>query len=251
MLNTVIHGEATDAPPLLIVHGLFGSARNWGVIARRLSADRQVIAVDMRNHGDSPWHDTHSYADLADDLAAIIPDRMDVLGHSMGGKAAMMLALTQPDKVRRLIVADIAPVAYGHSQQGPIDLMRDVDLATVDSRKDAAAQMGEAEAATKAFLLQSLDLQNRRWMLNIDVLEAQMDQIMGFPDTSATFAGPSLFLHGANSKYVLPEHHAAIAARFPQARIQTIADAGHWLHAEQPAAVIEAVAAFLTEGDAP
>ncbi|NHX27560.1 alpha/beta fold hydrolase, partial [Escherichia coli] len=111
MLNTVLTGSATEKLPLLIVHGLFGSARNWGVIAKRMSDTRQVITVDMRNHGDSPWQPTHSYPDMAADLAEVIEahgGRADVVGHSMGGKASMMLALTRPDLVNRLIVADIA-----------------------------------------------------------------------------------------------------------------------------------------------
>lgn len=127
MLNTITHGVPTDTRPLLIVHGLFGSARNWGVIAKRLSDTRQVIAVDMRNHGDSPWMDSHTYRDMADDLATVIADigaPVDVMGHSMGGKAAMVLALTRPELVRRLIVADIAPVAYSHTQDGPLAAMQ-------------------------------------------------------------------------------------------------------------------------------
>jgi esterase len=132
MLNTLIHGEDTSQPPLLIAHGLFGSARNWGVLAKRLSDTRRVLAVDMRNHGASPWEDSHTYPDLAADLAEVIAAHggvADVVGHSMGGKAAMALALGHPRTVRRLVVADIAPVAYGHTQQPMIDAMRAVDLA--------------------------------------------------------------------------------------------------------------------------
>ena len=247
MLNTLTYGDPTDAPPLLIVHGLFGSARNWGVIAKRLSDSRQVVAVDMRNHGDSDWQDSHSYPDMAADLAEVIADlggRADVLGHSMGGKAAMVLALTHPDLVHRLIVADIAPVPYGHTQDGPLNAMRAVDLSTVATRRDAQAQM-EVDAATATFLLQSLDLQDRRWKLNLDVLSRDMGLIVGWPDTPGQFAGPSLFLRGATSAYVPDSAEPAIRASFPQAEIQTIPDAGHWIHAEQPRAVEAAVRAFL------
>ena len=247
MLNTLTYGDPTDAPPLLIVHGLFGSARNWGVIAKRLSDNRQVVAVDMRNHGDSDWQDTHSYTDMAEDLAEVIADlggRADVLGHSMGGKAAMVLALTHPDLVHRLIVADIAPVPYGHTQDGPLNAMRAVDLSTVATRRDAQAQM-EVDAATATFLLQSLDLQDRRWKLNLDVLSRDMGLIVGWPDTPGQFTGPSLFLRGATSAYVPDSAKSAIRASFPQAEIQTIPDAGHWIHAEQPRAVEAAVRAFL------
>ena len=133
MLNQIHHG-APGGTPLIIVHGLYGSARNWGVIGKRLSENRHVIAVDQRNHGDSPWHDSHSYPDMAADLAAVIDangGRADVVGHSMGGKAAMVLALAHPEKVARLVVADIAPVGYSHDQTQYIDAMQSVDLGAV------------------------------------------------------------------------------------------------------------------------
>ena len=155
MLNTVVTGTPSARPPLLIAHGLFGSARNWGVIARRLSEDRQVLTVDMRNHGTSPWTETHSYGDLAEDLAGVIAahgGQADVLGHSMGGKAAMRLALDHGAMVCRLVVADIAPVAYGHSQAHLIHAMRGLDLALrVENLLDADYQevpgYGTAERA--------------------------------------------------------------------------------------------------------
>ncbi len=247
MLHTIIHGSATDQPALLIVHGLFGSGRNWGVIARRLADTRQVVAVDQRNHGDSPWHDSHTYPDMAADLAAVIEDHgapMDVLGHSMGGKAAMVLALTRPDLVRRLIVADIAPVAYDHSQTGPLAAMQGVDLSSITSRRDAQAQM-DIDAATATFLLQSLDLQQKRWTLNLDVLDRCMEAIVGWPDVTGSFGGPTLFLRGANSAYVQDSATPVITGLFPEATIQTVPDAGHWLHADQPRAVQVAVQQFL------
>ena len=247
MLNTVIHGDATDQPPLLIAHGLFGSARNWGVIAKRLSNTRQVVAVDMRNHGDSPWTETHSYPDLADDLAQVIRThggQMDVLGHSMGGKAAMVLALQHADLVKRLIVADIAPVRYSHTQMGPLDAMRSVDLSTVTARRDAQAQMN-LDIPTATFLLQSLDLQNKRWTLNLDTLASEMHKIVGFPDVTGTYTGPALFLRGATSAYVAPDSEPLIYRLFPAATIDTVADAGHWLHAEQPRATESAIRKFL------
>ncbi len=247
MLNTVIHGEPTALPPLLIVHGLFGSARNWGVIAKRLSDTRQVIAIDMRNHGDSPWMDSHTYPGMAEDLAEVIEEiavPVDLMGHSMGGKAAMVLALTHPDLIRRLIVADIAPIAYDHTQDGPLNAMRGVDLSSIGSRKDAQAQMN-IDAPTATFLLQSLDLAQKRWVLNLDVLGRDMDKIVGWPDTPGTFTGPALFLCGANSAYVPAKAEPQIHAHFPNATLQTIPDAGHWLHAEQPRAVEAAVRLFL------
>ena len=212
MLHAIRHGAPTDRPPLLIAHGLFGSARNWGVVARRLSDAREVVAVDMRNHGASPWSDDHSYAAMAADLAQVAGrDPHDVLGHSMGGKAAMMLALTDPGLVRRLIVADIAPLAYGHTQAHLIAAMRAVDLSGITRRSEVGDQLaGAPDDGTRDFLLQSVDLPARRWSLNLDALDAAMPDILAFPATDATFDGPVLFLSGATSDYVRPEHHETI-----------------------------------------
>ena len=241
MLNYSEYGEATaDRPTLLIVHGLYGSGRNWGVIAKRLADARHVVTVDMRNHGSSPHHDTHSYPEMAQDLAEVITHLggpVDICGHSMGGKAVMMLALTRPELLRRVIVADIAPVTYGHTQQMFIDAMRGVDLSCVERRSDAEAQLAEAgvERALQSFFTQSLDLPDKRWRLNLDALEAEMPKIIGWPeDVTGQFAGPTLFLSGGASDYVQPEHRAPIKALFPQARFAKIPGAGHWLHAEKP-----------------
>lgn len=245
MLNTVIH-DGPAGTPLLIAHGLFGSARNWGVIAKRLSATRRVITVDMRNHADSPWFDSHSYTDMANDLAMLLDQPMDVLGHSMGGKAAMVLALAHPERVNRLIVADIAPVTYSHSQNGPINAMRQVDLATIQNRADAKAQLGTLEPGVADFLLQSLDMKNRMWRLNLDALSAEMDKIIGFPDVTGSFDGPTLFLSGGTSDYVQQAHRPTIKQYFPAAKFAKIPGAGHWLHAEKPREFEAAVNAFLS-----
>lgn len=248
MLNTIVHGTPTARPPLLIAHGLFGSARNWGVIARRLSEGRQVSAVDMRNHGES-FHDSdQSYFAMAADLAAVLTGPSDILGHSMGGKAAMVLALTRPDLVRRLIVADIAPVGYRHTLLDKIAAMQRVDPGRVTTRSEAGVLMDLKDDPLTAFLLQSLDLAGRRWRLNLDALAANMAGITGFPDVPAVFDRPTLFLTGGRSDYVLPEHHPGILTLFPHARFARIPDAGHWLHAEKPQEFVAAVAAFLEQG---
>jgi pimeloyl-ACP methyl ester carboxylesterase len=243
-----------EARPLVIAHGLFGSARNWGAVAKRLAAARPVIAVDMRNHGESPQTASHTYPDLAADLAEVIAaepgGRADVLGHSMGGKAAMALALTAPDRVGRLVVADIAPVAYGHTQMPLVEAMREMDLAGLSGRAEADARLAArvAEPAVRAFLLQSLDLRADppRWRLNLDTLAAEMDTILGWPDLPGRFEGPALFLSGAASDYVRPEHRETIRALFPEARFAKIPGAGHWLHAEKPRETVAAVEAFLS-----
>lgn len=250
MLNTLLHPSDGPAAPLLIVHGLYGSARNWGVIAKRLSDRGPVVAVDMRNHGDSFWADTHSYEDMAGDLAEVIAAQgtpMDVVGHSMGGKAAMVLALTRPDLVSRLIVADIAPVAYTHSQIQFIEAMRAVDLSRIEKRSDATAQLAAHvdDPTLQSFFTQSLDLKAKRWKLNLDVLADEMPKVLGFPGVSGVFENPTLFLSGAESDYVTAEYRPKIRALFPKARFAKLPGAGHWLHAEKPREFEASVRAFL------
>ena len=177
-LAQITTGVPGASPPLLIAHGLFGSARNWGAIAKRLGREREVIAVDLRNHGDSPWSPEHDYAAMAGDLAETIAangGRADLLGHSMGGKAAMMLALTEPARVRRLVVADMAPVRYGHSQLPYVEAMQGLDLAGVTRRSEADAALAAAvpQPSLRAFFLQSLVVRpdGAGWKLNLDALD--------------------------------------------------------------------------------
>ena len=254
MLTTLSQPSDGDATPLLIAHGLYGSARNWGVIAKRLSDRGPVWAVDMRNHGTSPWFESHTYPDMAEDLAEVIGQELhapvDLLGHSMGGKAAMTLALTRPDLVKRLIVADIAPVGYDHSQTHFIDAMREVDLQTVEKRSDAEAQLAGrlGDGSPVSFFTQSLDIKEKRWRLNLDTLARDMPRILGFPDLEGEFPGPVLFLSGAMSDYVLPAHRPRIKSLFPKAQFAKIPGAGHWLHAEKPREFEAAVRAWLDQG---
>ncbi len=239
-LATSIVGEG---PPLVVAHGLFGSGRNWGVIAKRLSDERKVITVDMRNHGDSPWSDDSSYAAMAADLADAAPHPFDICGHSMGGKAAMTLALTKPEAVSRLIVVDIAPVAYGHSQIELIEAMRRVEVNSATRRSEVEIDVDDP--GVRAFLLQSLDLSERRWRLNLDVLAAQMDDLVGWAELDGRFNGPALFLRGGASDYVTDAGVEKIMQLFPAAEVETIEGAGHWLHAERPRDVEAAIRRFL------
>lgn len=255
MLNVTEIGPAPgpDNPALMIVHGLFGSARNWGVIAKRLSDTRRVITVDMRNHGNSPHLPSHNYMDMADDLAQVIAQLdapVDICGHSMGGKATMALALTQPALLRKVLIADIAPVAYAHaqSQLDNIAAMRAVDLTTLTRRAEAMTQLaaqGLPEDLCQ-FFTQSLNVKERRWLLNLDVLAGEMPKIIGWPsDLTGPFTGPTLFLSGATSDYVTAEHRPQIKNLFPKARFAKIPKAGHWLHAENPRAFEATLRAFL------
>lgn len=252
MLNVIDHPGPSDAPPLLIAHGLYGSGRNWGAVARALSDQRRVVAVDMRNHGDSLWTDTHRYPDLAADLievAETLGGTVDLLGHSMGGKAAMVAALLRPDLFRRLIVVDIAPVSYDHAKMMYIDAMRSLDLTAIDRRSQAEAALRSVidDPVLPAFFVQSLDVAARAWKLNLATLAHEMPALVGFPDVAGAFDGPALFLTGALSSYVRPEHRDRIKELFPRAVTTKILDAGHWLHAEKPAAFIAAVRHFLAD----
>lgn len=259
MLHVIHHPAAqrAEVPPLLVVHGLYGSARNLGVIARRLADRRDVFAVDQRNHGQSPWSDRHDYPAMSDDLAEVIATiggRADVLGHSMGGKAAMQLALTAGHLVRRLVVADIAPVAYQHDQTQHIRAMRALDLTGLTSRTEADHRLSQtvSDPGLRAFFLQSLDLKAEggpRWRLNLDALERNMAQIVGWPGTQGRFDGPTLFLSGSESHYVLPEYRDTIGALFPAARFARILGAHHWLHADKPREFEETIRAFLDAPD--
>ncbi|MEJ2022456.1 MAG: alpha/beta fold hydrolase [Maritimibacter sp.] len=241
MLATQSFGSDTTLPPILIVHGLFGSGRNWGVIAKRLSQSRRVLSVDMRNHGDSFRAESQSYADMAGDLAEVIAAHggiADVIGHSMGGKAAMVLALTRPDTVRRLLIADIAPVSYPQTGEhhALIAAMKALDLSAIETRGDADRALAAAipSPSVRAFLLQSLDVKGKVWRLNLDVLDRELPSIRAFPELSGEFSGPTLFLAGGVSDYILPEHRATIRALFPAAKQAKRPGVGHWLHAEKP-----------------
>lgn len=251
MLSFTEYGDTSpDMPALVIAHGLYGSGRNWGVIAKRLSDTRRVITPDLRNHGSSPHAATQRYEDMAADLAELVEHLgvpVDLCGHSMGGKAAMVMALHYPDLLRRLIVADIAPVTYDHSQSHQIAAMRAVDLSTITRRSEAAQQLATqgVEPALQSFFTQSLDVAGKRWRLNLDVLEAEMDKIVGFPQVSGSFDKPTLFLSGAQSDYIRPEHREKIKSLFPAARFAKLPNAGHWLHAERPRAFEAALRTYL------
>ncbi|MEO1687943.1 MAG: alpha/beta fold hydrolase [Pseudomonadota bacterium] len=251
-LATAPEGPET-LPPLVIAHGLFGSARNWGGLAKRFAAaGRRVVAVDMRNHGDSFRDPANRYADMAADLAEVLREEggeADLLGHSMGGKAAMALALSDAGALRRLIVADIAPVAYAHTHQPYIDAMRAVDLSAVSRRSEAdrALAAGVPDRALRAFLLQSLAVgpEGARWKLNLDALSANMADILDWPPIAGAWSGPALFLAGGASDYLTDAHHLGVRRLFPSAHFATVPGAGHWLHAEAPGPFAEAVGAFL------
>jgi pimeloyl-ACP methyl ester carboxylesterase len=252
-LNAQVTGQGQ---PLVVLHGLFGSARNWASIARRLADIRQVHGLDLRNHGDSPWAESMTYEDMAGDVAAYIERNdlapCDVLGHSMGGKAAMVMASSRPQLVERLVVVDIAPVAYlGHDYRDYIAAMLSIDLDRVRRRADVEAELAPAipDPALRAFLSQNLvgDQGKFHWRLNLAGIGRNLPAIVGFPDLASPFPRPVTFLAGERSDYVRPRDEAAIRALFPAATIVEIGQSGHWPHAEQPEQFLKLVRAALAE----
>jgi esterase len=248
--------EFGEGPPIAILHGLFGSGRNWRSIAQQLAARHRVLTFDLRNHGASPWVDGMAYDAMVEDLRASLRARgiehAALLGHSMGGKVAMLTALLYPAEVDRLIVVDIAPLPNPPTLLAYARAMRAVDLRGITRRSEADARLTGAvpDAAERAFLLQNLVIAdgNARWRLNLEAIEREFPQILGFPDVPAGIAynRPTLFVAGARSDYIRAEYEPAIRRLFPQARVMRIKGAGHWVHAEQPEAFLQAVGPFLS-----
>ena len=247
--------EYGEGPPLAILHGLFGSGRNWTSIAQRLAAHHRVLALDLRNHGASPWSDRMDYAEMAEDVCAALHargyDRYALLGHSMGGKAAMVAALQHGAEVERLVVVDIAPVDYPPHHLAHVRAMRELDLAGIKRRSEAEARLAAAipDPAERAFLVQNLVFEDgrARWRLNLAAIEQAMRGLGEFLDLPPTaYDGAALFIAGGQSDYLLPEYEPAIHRRFPSAEIVRIDDAGHWLHAERPEAFLAIVEGFLS-----
>jgi esterase len=234
--------------PLFILHGLFGSRRNWLSLAKLLSRHVQVIAVDLRNHGDSEHAPTMGFAEMAADVAALADElgigHINVAGHSMGGKVAMMLALNHPQRTRRLVVLDVAPVRYAPGFDGLIAAMRALPLERIGARAEAEELLARdvADPALCRFLLHNLvrDAGGFRWRINLEAIGANLDQICDFPklDAGAAFEGPARFIGGDRSDYLLPGHEYRILELFPRAGFHTIKGAGHWLHSDRPEAVV-------------
>ncbi len=248
--------EFVSGPPVAILHGLFGSGRNWRSVAQHLAAHHRVLTFDLRNHGASPWADGVSYREMVEDLRATLRARgiehAALLGHSMGGKIAMVMALLHPGEVDRLVIVDIAPAANPPNLLAYSRAMRAVDLSKVKRRAEVDVALAGAvpDPAERAFLLQNLvvDENGARWRLNLDAIERGFSQIVGFPDLPAgtAYRGPALFVAGARSNYIQAEHVPGIRQLFPQARITRIEGAGHWVHAEQPQAFLQTVGPFLS-----
>lgn len=241
-----------DNSPLIILHGFFASSRNWWQIAQRLSARYHVYVPNLRNHGASAHHPLMDYPVMAADLLRFIDERglesASLLGHSMGGKVAMWLALIAPDRVNKLIVADIAPVSYKHSFDNTVLALKALPLADISNRKQAEMLLAGAipDLSYRQFLLQNLLLKDGKycWRVDLEVFQRMAHHIAAFPDAAhlASFVGNALFIAGSDSDFVQPED---LNSLFPDALFSTIAEAGHWLHVQQPDAFTALVEKFL------
>jgi esterase len=246
------HIETGAGAPVILLHGLFGSARNFGAVQRALTPLFRVIAMDARNHGASPHASGMHYATLAADVLqtmdALGVAQAAVIGHSMGGKIAMTLALTAPERVGRLLVADIAPVPYTHGNNDVAAAMRAVPLHPALTRAEAETALAGAVPVptVRAFLVQNLQLGPQpHWRIGLDEIAAAIPDLESWESSPGSYSGPALFVSGARSDYVLPEYRPAIRALFPAARFVSVKNAGHWLHADNLAGFLSVVEAFL------
>ncbi|MCO4158209.1 esterase [Citrobacter amalonaticus] len=237
--------------PIVLVHGLFGSLDNLGVLARDLVNDHDIIQVDMRNHGLSPRDPVMNYPamaqDLLDTLNAQHIEKATFIGHSMGGKAVMALSALAPERIARLVAIDIAPVDYHVRRHDEIfTAINAVTASPAKTRQQAAAIMREHlnEEGVIQFLLKSFV--DGEWRFNVPVLWEQYPHIVGW-ETIPAWDHPALFIPGGNSPYVTDAYRADLLAQFPQARAHVIAGAGHWVHAEKPEAVLRAIRRYLNE----
>ncbi|MEX2474668.1 alpha/beta fold hydrolase [Marinobacter sp.] len=245
-LNHRITGEG---PPLIVLHGLFGSRENLGGVIRQLEDEWQVHALDQRNHGSSPHTDAMDYPAMARDVVAYMDarglDKAALLGHSMGGKTAMQVALLAPERVDHLIVADISPVGYKPRHDAILAGLCSLDLSSVRSRQEADKALAEYVdmPGVRQFLLKNLERvpeQAResatalyRWRLNLPVIEASYPKLALAPEGDTPFEGPVLFIKGAESAYIQEKHRDDIRRLFPDAELRIIEGTGHWLHAEK------------------
>lgn len=244
--------EATgDGPPVVILHGLFGSGSNWRRVASELAGSHRVLAVDLRNHGASPWADSMSYLDMADDvLRLLLRERLSrpaVIGHSMGGKVAMALALMHPKQVGQLTVVDIAPLPYADRLSAFAEAMRAIDTLHAASREEVRQRLAGLvpDAGVVPFLMQNLVARNAHfdWRLNLGAILGAIPTLCGFPPElrGLRYTRPVQVIAGARSDYVAQSDGEAFRPMFPQARVEVIEEACHWVHADRPAAFIAAV----------
>lgn len=241
--------------PIIILHGLFGSKRNWHSVATKLAENNRVVVPDLRNHGASPHSETMDYPNLACDLVAFIKrenlNQPIIIGHSLGGKIAMYLALKYSQQIDRLIIVDIAPVSYPHRFVVVLKALKNLPLNEIKSRDDADHHLSKTimDPSLRQFLLQNLTFQNGQyqWRINLPALTKALPELAAFPSFKdfVRCNRPSLFIGGQNSNYMAEKFHSSILKYFPTANIKTIAGAGHWLHVQKTNELIALIEEFM------
>jgi esterase len=254
LLNFQQQGEGEH---VILIHGLFGSLENLNMVAKSLSQNYCVTSIDVRNHGNSFHQPGMDYQALAQDVINLLDklaiENCHILGHSMGGKIAMKIALSFPERLNKLIVADIAPVKYPAHHLTIIEGLKAIDFSQVSKRKDADIQLANyvTDASVRPFLLRNIALNEQKkfqFKCNLQNIEQGYQQIMQTlnEQKDSQFNGETLFIKGGNSDYILPEHQSAISRLFPKAKAKIIQGAGHWLHAEKTVAFNKIVDVFLS-----
>jgi pimeloyl-ACP methyl ester carboxylesterase len=252
-LNHKIFGQGD---PLIIMHGLFGTLDNWQTLAKRLAEQYMVVIIDLRNHGRSPHVPSHTYQDMSADLAHFMESNWmyhaSIVGHSMGGKVAMQFASDYPDMVDKLVVVDIAPKDYRGGHELILEALETLDLSKIQSRTEAEEHLLQyiPEFSVRQFLLKNLSRTPAdvyEWKMNLPVLIKHYQDILKNVDIEQPFEGPTLFIRGAESKYIQDSDKDLLHQLYPNARLETIAGAGHWVHAEQPEAFYQTLSLFLNE----
>lgn len=254
LLHSKIYGEDKAGTPLLVFHGLFGMLDNWGSFGKEFGEILPTHLLDLRNHGRSFHSDSMSHDDLAEDILNYMDchkiPKAFILGHSLGGKAVMQFAINYPDRVEKLIVVDIAPKAYPPHHQGIIKALQSVDFTKVENRQDVEASLKEyiKETFVIQFLMKNLywkDDKTLGWRFNLDTLATQYTEFVSNAIKFGVFNGPTLFIAGAKSNYILPQDDFGIKQQFPNSHIVKIANASHWVQANNPVDFAVAVRTFL------
>lgn len=251
MLNHKIFGQGN---PLIILHGLFGSLDNWQSIGKRWAESHQVILVDLPNHGKSPHTESFSYEQMANEVAGLIQSlnlkKVSILGHSMGGKTAMVFSILFPHLLEKLIILDIAPKAYPPHHQQIIEGLFSFNPGELKSRKEADEIMSKIipDIGVRLFLLKNLSRnkgEGFKWKMNLNMLSNAVNQVIESTEFPFPINLPCLFIRGGKSNYILDEDIDDIKSKFPLSDIKTIDNAGHWVHAEQPEILYNIVLQFL------
>lgn len=263
-MSTILNHRITgEGAPLILLHGLFGALENLGAIARQFQKERQVHALDLRNHGSSFHTDTMDYPSMAADVLAYMNeqgiDRASLLGHSMGGKVAMQVALQAPERVEKLIVADIAPITYKPRHDAILEGLKQTDLTSVRSRREADKQLAEyvEMPGVRQFLLMNLERIPQeeqvkdgpvyRWRLNLKAIDACYGNLAAAPEAGDPYPGSVLFLKGEESAYIQDKHRDEINRLFPANQLQVVEGTGHWLHAEKTDTFVALCQQFLND----